>query len=95
MVLSGGLVVWGFCCLVVLLFGGLVAWCSCCLVVLLSGGLVAWCSCCLVVFWCCYFLVVCLEDSTEQSESNPGRSLGIKNKEGEAVWKTVPELYDC
>ena len=36
----------------------------------------------------------CLEDSTEQSESNPGRSLGIKNKEGEAVWKTVPELYD-
>ena len=33
---------------------------------------------------------VCLEDNTEQSESNPGRSLGIINKEGTAVWKTVP-----
>ena len=25
--------------------------------------------------------VVCLEDSTERSESNPGRSLGITNKQ--------------
>ena len=33
---------------------------------------------------------ICLEDNTEQSESNPGRSLGIINKEGTAVWKTVP-----
>ena len=33
----------------------------------------------------------CLEDNTERSESNPGRSLGIKTKEGEAVWKTVPK----
>ena len=32
----------------------------------------------------------CLEDNTERSESNPGRSLGIINKEGTAVWKTVP-----
>ena len=32
----------------------------------------------------------CLEDSTERSESNPGRSLGIKSKERIAVWKTVP-----
>ena len=31
-----------------------------------------------------------LEANTEQSESNPGRSLGITNKKGEAVWKTVP-----
>ena len=31
-----------------------------------------------------------LEAYTEQSESNPGRSLGIINKEGTAVWKTVP-----
>ena len=53
------------------LFGGLVAWCSCCLVVLLFGGL-------LVLL----FPVVCLEDSTEQSESNPGRSLGIKKQGG-------------
>ena len=37
--LSGGLVVWCYCCLVVLLLGVLVAWCSCCLVVLLFGGL--------------------------------------------------------
>ena len=36
---------------------------------------------------------VCLEDNTEQSESNPGRSLGIINKEGTAVWKTVPTNY--
>ena len=32
----------------------------------------------------------CLEDSTERSESNPGRSLGIIKQEGTAVWKTVP-----
>ena len=64
------------------LFGGLVVWWFCCLVVLLFSGFVVWWSCCLVVFWCCYFLVVCLENSTEQSESNPGRSLGIKNKGG-------------
>ena len=31
-----------------------------------------------------------LEAYTERSESNPGRSLGIINKEGTAVWKTVP-----
>ena len=34
-----------------------------------------------------------LEAYTEQSESNPGRSLGIINKEGTAVWKTVPTDY--
>ena len=34
-----------------------------------------------------------LEAYTEQSESNPGRSLGITNKEGTAVWKTVPTDY--
>ena len=33
-----------------------------------------------------------LEAYTEQSESNPGRSLGIINKEGMAVWKTVPSI---
>ncbi len=32
----------------------------------------------------------CLEDNTERSESNPGRSLGITNNKGRAVWKTVP-----
>ena len=32
----------------------------------------------------------CLEDSTERSESNPGRSLGIITIERSAVWKTVP-----
>ena len=32
----------------------------------------------------------CLEYSTEQSESNPGRSLGIKAMTRKAVWKTVP-----
>ena len=31
-----------------------------------------------------------LEAYTEQSESNPGRSLGITNTEKGAVWKTVP-----
>ena len=34
-----------------------------------------------------------LEAYTEHSESNPGRSLGIINKEGTAVWKTVPTDY--
>ena len=34
-----------------------------------------------------------LEAYTEQSESNPGQSLGIINKEGTAVWKTVPSDY--
>ena len=32
----------------------------------------------------------CLEDSTERSESNPGRSLGIIDMKRMAVWKTVP-----
>ena len=31
-----------------------------------------------------------LEAYTERSESNPGRSLGITNNKGRAVWKTVP-----
>ena len=31
-----------------------------------------------------------LEANTERSESNPGRSLGIKAKKRMAVWKTVP-----
>ena len=31
-----------------------------------------------------------LEANTEQSESNPGRSLGIINMTRMAVWKTVP-----
>ena len=33
---------------------------------------------------------LCLEGNTERSESNPGRSLGIKTKKRMAVWKTVP-----
>ena len=33
----------------------------------------------------------CLEDNTERSESNPGRSLGIITEEKRAVWKTVPD----
>ena len=32
----------------------------------------------------------CLEDNTEQSESNPGRSLGVTMIYKTAVWKTVP-----
>ena len=52
--------------------------------------LVVWLFDCLVAWWSCYLEVVCLEDSTERSESNPGRSLGIKSKERIAVWKTVP-----
>ena len=31
-----------------------------------------------------------LEANTERSESNPGRSLGIKAMTRMAVWKTVP-----
>ena len=31
-----------------------------------------------------------LEANTERSESNPGRSLGVKDKKKVAVWKTVP-----
>ena len=33
---------------------------------------------------------LCLEGNTERSESNPGRSLGIKAMTRTAVWKTVP-----
>ena len=33
---------------------------------------------------------LCLEDNTERSESNLGRSLGIYKAGGTAVWKTVP-----
>ena len=33
---------------------------------------------------------VWLEASTERSESNPGRSLGITNRKKATVWKTVP-----
>ena len=57
-----------------------------CLVVLLSGCLVVLLSGCFVVLLFC-----CLEDNTERSESNPGRSLGIITKEKRAVWKTVPD----
>ena len=32
----------------------------------------------------------CLEDSTERSESNPGRSLGTYKQKETSVWKTVP-----
>ena len=32
----------------------------------------------------------CLEDNTERSESNPGRSLGVNMIYKTAVWKTVP-----
>ena len=32
----------------------------------------------------------CLEDSTERSESNPGRSLGTIDLKETSVWKTVP-----
>ena len=56
------------------------------LVVLLSGCFVVWLFCCFVVLLFC-----CLEDNTERSESNPGRSLGIITKEKRAVWKTVPD----
>ena len=37
-----------------------------------------------------------LEANTERSESNPGRSLGITNNKGRAVWKTVPhDMLAC
>ena len=52
------------------------------------------CWCLVVGVWLSGCLVVCLEDSTEQSESNPGRSLGIITKEKRAVWKTVPHCCD-
>ena len=52
--------------------------------------MVVGCWCLVVGVWLSGCLVVCLEDSTEQSESNPGRSLGIITKEKRAVWKTVP-----
>ena len=52
--------------------------------------MVVGCRCLVVGVWLSGCLVVCLEDSTEQSESNPGRSLGIITKEKRAVWKTVP-----
>ena len=35
----------------------------------------------------------CLEDNTELSESNPGRSLGIYKAQRTAVWKTVPLTF--
>ena len=34
--------------------------------------------------------MICLEDSTERSESNPGRRLGIIDVKRMAVWKIVP-----
>ena len=46
---------------------------------------------CLVYTFTNYSSKICLEDNTERSESNPGRSLGIKNKKKAAVWKTVPK----
>ena len=52
--------------------------------------MVVGCWCLFVGVWLSGCFVVCLEDSTEQSESNPGRSLGIITKEKRAVWKTVP-----
>ena len=52
--------------------------------------MVVGCWCLVVGVWLSGCLVVCLKDSTEQSESNPGRSLGIITKEKRAVWKTVP-----
>ena len=45
---------------------------------------------CLVYTFTNYSSKICLEDNTERSEINPGRSLGIKNKKKAAVWKTVP-----
>ena len=36
----------------------------------------------------------CLEDSTERSESNPGRNLGITDKKRATVSKTVPR-HSC
>ncbi len=45
----------------------------------MSGLYIIWC-CLVVLLFCCLvvrLVVVCLEDSTERSESNPGRSLGV------------------
>ena len=61
------------------------------MIVLLLCCLVVWLFDCLVAWWSCYLEVACLEDSTERSESNPGRSLGIITEEKRAVWKTVPD----
>ena len=55
---------------------------------------ISWLSvvgCRLLVVGCLLLVVGCLEDSTERSESNPGRSLGIITEEKRAVWKTVPD----
>ena len=46
---------------------------------------------CLVYTFTNYSNKICLEDNTERSESNPGRSLGTKNEKKAAVWKTVPK----
>ena len=48
-------------------------------------------GCRLLVVGCWLLVVGCLEDNTERSESNPGRSLGIITEEKRAVWKTVPD----
>ena len=53
-------------------------------------------GCLVVLLFCCFvgcrlLVVGCLEDNTERSESNPGRSLGIITEEKRAVWKTVPD----
>ena len=45
---------------------------------------------CLVYTFTNYSNKICLEDNTEQRESNPGRSLGTTTKKKRAVWKTVP-----
>ena len=45
---------------------------------------------CLVYTFTNYSSKICLEDNTERSESNPGRSLGTTTKKKRAVWKTVP-----
>ena len=55
-------------------------WLFCCLVVLLFG--------CLVVLLSVWKTVPSKARVTRDEVS------GLKNKEGEAVWKTVPELYD-
>ena len=52
------------------------------MIVLLLCCLVVWLFDCLVAWWSCYLEVVCLEDSTERSESNPGRSLGTYRQKG-------------
>ena len=45
---------------------------------------------CLVYTFTNYSSKICLEDNTERSEINPGRSLGTTTKKKRAVWKTVP-----